>query len=463
MGHLGSTSAGYDAPVFRANTTLAALVAIAWCGCIDTALPTPPGPPMPDGGTAAWCFVLPEVIDFGEVELDGLGLQHFTATNTSGERQRLSVGAVDFPFTGALTRETVTPSGDADVLFTFRPVDSLAHVTRTTFVGGNGCPEQRVELRAVGGGSLTAPQSLDFGPLEFNVPATRSLRLFNTRRFPLEVDLVDGDRNPTFTITTPHVTVPATGSIDVEFGFTATLAGPAQTTVFIDSSAGDRLSVVVTAMGGLPIASVGPTSFDIPRMPIDNPNFVRTLEVFNTGVGDLEVSEVRLFLADGGSTSEATAFSFRTFVSPDASVPLSMQFIPRSAGTRDWVARISTSDPVRPVLTVPIHAVVEDIAPCPASFTVPRNLTVMAPMTTATVEVGFDNTLGTIDCLVDNPHVQFGDQRLGQPVLLEPETQFVVPAGARVVRTLRVSLPGFFNFVYHPIGLGTQASFIEVQ
>lgn len=432
-------------------------------GCLDTTLPTPTDPPpgQRDAGPS-WCFVLPEVIDFGEVELDGIGLQHFTATNASTERQRLTLGTVDFPFTGGLTREVVPAEEQADVLFTFSAFDGLAHVSRTTFSGGNGCPEQRVELRALGGGSLSAPLVIDFGPLEFNTPASRSMRLFNTRRFPVEVEIFDLDRNPVFTIATPRVTVPATGSLDVELSFTAQVPGPVQTNLSLESSAGDRLLVTVAAMGGIPVASVSPTSVDVPRLPISE-GVVRLITVSNGGVGDLEISDLRLMLADGGSTNEAIGFSFRTFVSPDASVPLSFQLAPRTQGPRDWVAVLTTSDPNRRTLTVPIHAVAEEIAPCPQTFVVPRNVNVMAPMTTADVEIGFDNTLGTVDCLVDDPRIQGNGMTFGQPVLLEPEQQFLVPAGTRVVRTLRVSLPGFSSFVYHPVGLGTQVTFVEVQ
>ena len=448
----------------RPSVRLCALgvLALGASGCLDTILPKHEEVPeaRPDA-SVAWCFTLPEVIDFGEVEVSNVGLRHFRAINTSSVRQRLELGPIDLPFTGVATRDVVPPGGTADVLLTFSSNDALARFSRATFIGGNDCPPQLIELRGLGGGLLTASQFVGFGPLELNVAATRPLRLTNTRRFPVEVDLADADRNPVFTVTPAHVTVPATGSAEVQIGFTPLVPGAAETRLVISSSAGDALETFVSAMGGLPHAEVRPTALDIARMPISEP-VSRALEIFNHGEGDLEIVTVRLLSGDGGTAIDANAFGFRTFVSPDASMEVSLFFAPQQPGPHDWVVQITTSDRDRPIIDVPIHAQAEDIAACPMAFMVPQMIGVIAPLTTTDVQVDFDNSAGTVECVVDDPHVQQNFQP-GLPVLLEPERQFVVPAGGRAVRTLRVSQRGFFSFSYHPIGRGTQAVFVEVQ
>ena len=71
---LPARSPRYAARVFRLDVRLAAfaLMTSALLGCLDTTLPTPMEPPGQSDAGPTWCFVLPEVIDFGEVEPENL-------------------------------------------------------------------------------------------------------------------------------------------------------------------------------------------------------------------------------------------------------------------------------------------------------------------------------------------------------------------------------------------------------
>jgi hypothetical protein len=330
------------------------------------------------------------------------------------------------------------------VAFAFRPTDAKLQLGQALFVGGEGCDTQFIELRGLGPGSLIADEAtLDFGRVPLHESRTRTVTLHNTRRVPLDVEVV---------VTSPAVHaaplmhVPALGLAQLEL-----VASPTQVSVLDGSvllraqdAAGvtrDSLAIGILGRGGSPTLRLLSNTVSFGYVPFGR-TVQRNVTVVNDGPIDAELGPL-LVLTDPAAPQElSVAVLGDGTLAPGAAVDVAVRLTPSMpAGARAWTVLITGEDEAQ-TRRVDVTANAAAISPCAQTLSSnPASVHVPNAAFPFTVTFSFDNPTDGA-CLVENLQLN--------PTwwTLDGGPQLLVPAhGSRSV-TLTASGPAS-GFLFH--------------
>lgn len=384
--------------------------------------------------------LLPARIDFGEVEQTFPGQQTLNLFNPN---QRIglvvSITRLTPPFFLEQTNFRLEPRQTVPARLIFLPPDPRQHFGALTYNRSDGCEPQEVELAGIGAGSLEAEErTLDFGPVPLDVKATKVLRLNNTRRSDVVVEM-----RPSASIEVARrVTVPARSSLDVPVSVTPRAGQGIMGSIQAVSDAvgaGGIDSFIVTVIGsaGRPHITVDRTDFVVERVPLDG-WLMRRVWITNSGDGPSRLNLSVLHDPDAGtSVLSGASISNLGSLAPDSGVTAFLHVRADRAGFGRQRAVLENDDPANPRITLTVEGTGVMVGACgPNAVSVtPSSVDWQPPMFPAQQTFTFSNA-NAEDCLLD------AIETTQWPLAPGETDQALVPAGGTVTRTIDLSAPG---------------------
>jgi hypothetical protein len=290
----------------------------------------------------------------------------FTLRNAgSGPLHVSRIGSDSPVFSVAVPRYApIVPAGsEIQITLRFRP-DSAGAKTGvlTVSTGDAGVPELKIQLAGTGVDKLQpeiklSPVALAFGDVVVGQSADLVLNVHNSGPGPLNVKSLTID-NTRFT--TPGTTAPFTVAayadrkVTVRFGPVATGAQSGTLTVASDDPNRPSVAVALSGNGSsapaaAPAVAVSPASLDFGGVTAGQTKDL-VLTVSNTGRAALSVSAAASSNALFRVTSPAVPFS----VAAGAQQAVTVRFSPSAAGSQTGTLTLSTNDPARASVAIPL-------------------------------------------------------------------------------------------------------------
>ncbi|WP_224246417.1 choice-of-anchor D domain-containing protein [Hyalangium gracile] len=306
--------------------------------------------------------ISPSLVDFGEQPVGVPGAARVvTVLNTGSAPLQVSAslsGSQASLFSVTLGTFTLAPNASAPLSVVFSPTTvGVASATLVFTTNEAGSPTVTVALSGVGVSPSIAvdPTVLDFGEQSVGGNAVRTVTVVNSGTGTLAISnaTLSGSGAAAYSVTPTSFSVPAGGSRQLTVAFSPTVPGAATATLTLSTNDVNRptVTVAITGTGASPSASVSPSLLAFGEQGV-NTTVTRTVTVTNTGTGNLLVNSIAL----GGSGATAftvlpsSGFSLQGGQSRD----LLVSFRPTAVGAVTATLTLSTNDPARATLVVPI-------------------------------------------------------------------------------------------------------------
>lgn len=419
---------------------LVAITAFVFAAC-----PSAPEPTLDAGLPPPPCIVFPSEIDFGEVETGTFALESRIVRNSSDGFISVRQSSVAEPFSVVLTPPFLASGRSGELAVGFRPLDARVHEAEVTF-SQSGCPNAVLALRGAGSGTLSIPQTLILPPVPVSQTARGVLVLTNTRRVAVDVTIQSLERSPLITLP-PSVHVEPATVLEIPVEFAPPTIGAFEDRFVFQPSIGPTQPVTIGGQGGVPIAALGRTEIQVPRLPTGG-NVRRTLELSNSGDGPLRLLSLTV-TPDTGLELSVPAFSGD--VTAHETRRFDLFIAPGSSGPRDWRVDLLTNDPVHPTLSVHVFGTAERLPSC-GELSFSRS-TVVATGTSLPSPAQLRITAVDMDCVLDDLRVV--PEGSGNRLAVGSLEQVSLDAGQSVLVDFELTSVEPSGFLVTPIGLPT--------
>jgi ASPM-SPD-2-Hydin domain-containing protein len=310
--------------------------------------------------------VSPLSLDFGAVTSGGTASRTFAVGNVGTATLTVAVqraAGTSAEFTVQPASFTVPPGGRTTVTATYAPADvgtdlgTLAVVTNDPLqpsvpvtVSGTGVAAPVPHL-------ALSPASLDLGGVTLGGSASLAAQVGNGGDAPLTVSAIARCAGTSAAFSwspaAPFTVAPG-GSTALTVTFAPTVAGAAAGCLAISSNDHDApvTQLGVQGVGLAPAApriAVSPTALDLGSVTVGL-TATRTLQVSNGGDATLTAAVGRA----AGTSAEFTALPATLAVAPGGSQPVTVSYAPSSGGADTGAILITSNDPARPSVTVPV-------------------------------------------------------------------------------------------------------------
>ena len=332
------------------------------------------------------------------VVLSGFGTGHvFTTTITGSTWTDISPPNLNVPFDalvldGASSPSTIYAGCDLGVLrsvdggATWTTLDAVhfpnvivsdlqlnptAHVLRASTYGRG-----VFEFAAASGPVIAVnPQNnLQFGSTCSGNTVSLNLEIFNVGTTNLVINSVQRQAGSADFTVAPNPMTPVTISpdahVDFTIQFTPTIVGSQSATIAISSNDPGAPTTLLTATGSEGTGTINVTgsgSFGTASCSGTTPT--QTLQINNVGNCNLQITGVMISCPDFTLVNPS---EFPATISPDSELPVGINFTPTSAGPKSCSLTIDSTDPVNPVVIIPLTG---NTATGTASLTFPAALT----------------------------------------------------------------------------------------
>jgi Beta-propeller repeat/Abnormal spindle-like microcephaly-assoc'd, ASPM-SPD-2-Hydin len=143
--------------------------------------------------------------------------------------------------------------------------------------------------------------------------------------------------------------VPAGASCTISVTFAPTVAGPRSGSVIVtDNAAGSPQTVVLTANGGVPAASLSPTSLSFSNVPVNGTSSSQTVTVTNGGTADLIISQISVTGAFSESNNCGVDLPYAGELGSVGTCQINATFAPTVSGPLSGTLSITDNAPGSP-------------------------------------------------------------------------------------------------------------------
>ena len=312
---------------------------------------------LPTGLAAQPLLVQPDSLDFGALGAGRTGRLEVSVRNAGPEDAEIRVRVEGEGFSAAADTLHLPAAGSRALAVEFSAADTGAYAGELTLRTGElfGSEQGRVGLAAsVERPRLSLPpQGLDAGPAPVGRVVRRSLELVNAGRVELVIDSLSIEpRDGPFSLSGPAAGRRLAPGSRMEVGVLFRPAGDGAFRGGVRVHAPDLpgVSVPLSGEGLAPRLAVSP----LPEVGIDfetvevGARARRALTLINRGRGDLDLS-----LQLGGEAFEA-AWDSSLRLEPGARRDVEVRFLPRYEGPAGAALLLTTNDPQRPRVEVPL-------------------------------------------------------------------------------------------------------------
>ncbi len=325
----------------------------------DNAPATPQTLSLSGTGTSPVIAINPPSLAFGDQQALATSAPLPIAISNTGNGNliitALSASPAQFQFTSAALPITVPPGGNTTVNVTFTPAQ-MGQISGNLNITSN-APGSPHSAGLTGNGTSAAitfsPSPLTFGSQLINTTsAASSVTITNSGTISLTITAltVTGANASDFALTAPQlpITVLPNASTSVSFTFKPTAAG-ARTANFsvTDNAPGSPHLLTLNGTGTAPVVTFTPPTFAFPDQQVTTTSAATTIQVGNSGNGNLIISAISL----GGANSGDFAITNGTLpitVAPGASTPVSVMFTPSAVGARSATLVIASNASTSP-------------------------------------------------------------------------------------------------------------------
>ena len=392
--------------------------------------------------------VVPEALDFGEVEHDQTGAARLRVTNTTN--YDLDLGSQPLPgaFTvsPAIDRQSVhlAPGATRELAVTFFSIDGSLHLSTLELDATHGCTAS-IALSALGSGSLTlSPATLDFGFVAPGAEKTLTVTLTNSRRAPLTVrslNITSRTAEAFGAPLPPELTLAPSSSQT----YTVTAVPPTDDTFLGELQAVSSLGPVRSSLrviGGAPVAEFSTSSFEVPVVGLLGfGERVLTLRNAST-VG--RSGEARLRLVSPFFRVEALEGAPEELeVAPSApaivglglgeATEVTFALLPTATGPHRYRVTFVTNDPAQPEHVVTFATQVELLPRCVLDVRPSGSLALTATSSGRSEGTVTLENLGPNRCVVDDVRIT---DAAHSPFTVAGEAQVMIAPGSTQVLTV---------------------------
>ncbi|MEW5853664.1 MAG: choice-of-anchor D domain-containing protein [Myxococcota bacterium] len=281
----------------------------------------------------------------------------------------VQLGGVSFPY-------PLTPGSSVVVAVKFSP-QNPGNFGNSLAISREGGLPIYVPITGVGANEPDAdvPASLDFGGVVPGTSKTLPLTIGNVGLGPLITSQAEVTPSGTpFTFTPATIPdVDANSSTLVQVTYAPPLEGVTDVaTLLLQTNDPNQpvIQVQLSGQGVIPAAEVTPSGLDFGSVLVGTANPpTQNITVRNTGMGYLNVnSPLRVVNAGGANIPEYTVTASRTLPADVASgdaMTLTVRFAPSAATSYSGNLTITTNDPNRPEITVPVTGSGNNCTPLP--------------------------------------------------------------------------------------------------
>jgi len=321
--------------------------------------------------TPPTAVVSPTALAFGTVRVGTSSTQTLTVQNTGGQTLQLTnIASNNSHFVSTSTTLSVPAGGSLPLNVTFSP-DAETTFNGILTANTNDPARPTINFALSGTGGLPHIQvsstSINFGNVAVCLSATKTLTVNNTGALPLVVSAINLPVGP-FTRTPVSLTVPASGSANVQVTFTPVTTGSATATMTLvsDDPASPNLSVNLAGNGTStppPAISVFPNAINFgatlvnffigKQIDIKNTSACSVLNVMlNTAVTS---GPATFPVTTGTPTAVPATTSLSGTVPAGGTVPFVVVFAPTGTGLVQGTLTISSNDLANPTVTIPLQ------------------------------------------------------------------------------------------------------------
>jgi FtsP/CotA-like multicopper oxidase with cupredoxin domain len=316
--------------------------------------------------------VSPTLLSFGnqQVSTTSTPAQVVTISNVTGTAPLIvsSIGVsgtntADFLMTqtcGTTFPVTIIAGASCAASVTFTPAVSGPRSASLDVIVSAPAASQSVPMSGTGtlAGAVLTPASVVFANQFVKTASTsQTLTLLNSGLAPLTITsiAITGTNPADFSQTNGCGTSLAAGvSCTISVIFTPSARGARTATLVVtDSSPVPTQTTTLSGVGIAPVAAVFPPAIPFGVQVIATTSAPQTLIVSNSGDVALTISNISI----GGANASEFAFASGTCIAPVAALNVcsfTVSFTPAVSGVRSAVVSIASSDPINPVLSVPL-------------------------------------------------------------------------------------------------------------
>ncbi len=286
------------------------------------------------------------------LEITNLGIRYTPAPFN------VNLGGVSFPY-------PLTPGSSVVISIVFAPTNPGTFNNSLAISRMDGLPIYiPITARGVNEPNINVAAALDFGGVIPGTPKTLPLTIGNTADGPLTVSLFEiTPANAPFSVL-PTMLGPVDGMMSgsVQVTYAPPVAGMSHAaTLLLHSNDPDTplVQVALSGQGVVPAATVTPGSVTFPATLINSaPSPQQTFTVRNDGMGGLTVDSPRQVVTAGNAnipqyTVTASRALPATVASGDA-MTFTVTFAPTTTVAYAGNITLTTNDPARPQITVPV-------------------------------------------------------------------------------------------------------------
>ncbi len=299
-------------------------------------------------GTAPGFSPSPVSLDFGK-QNQGTPSSAKTITITNTGNGDLTISSVsktganttDFSVTTATLPVTVTPGNTTTLTVTFTPGSTGARSAALSVSSNDSGSPHSIALSGTGTapGFGANPTTINFGNQNVNstsTPVTVTISNPGTGDLTISNITPAGTNAGDFSFSSASlpITVPSNGSTALQVAFKPTATGTRSGNLSITTNAtGSPQSISLSGTGTAPTAIITPSSVTYSSQEVNTVSAAQTVNVSNTGNGDLIISALA-FSGGNPGDFQFTSNPLPITVPPNGNAEISVKFAPTAAGAR---------------------------------------------------------------------------------------------------------------------------------
>ncbi len=289
-------------------------------------------------------------IDFGDQRVGTTGNRNFVVTNTGTDTLTISAIATTGPFANTDSVPiSLAPNATATLTVSFTPSATGPAVGTLTITSDASTSPTPVDLLGNGiAPAITAPTSLAFGFQRVNtLSASRQVTVTNTGTDDLKITAlaVGAPFAISSSIGLP-ATISPTGSLAIDLTFFPTVVGAAGQTLTITSDAATSPTTIdLSGIGVVPGLTPSTMSFGFGTVKVGSTSVGQQLTLSNTGLTSAVISGIAM-----PPQFQIAGPALPISLLPDASVTLTVTFVPTTNGSASGSITFTSDAPTVPVI-----------------------------------------------------------------------------------------------------------------